>query len=36
MKHSKPRKEKYKIFDLKITGTPGSRMELNSVFKDVK
>jgi hypothetical protein len=36
MKRSKLRKEKYKLYDLSIKGTPGIRMELNPVFKDVK
>jgi len=31
-KHSKLRKEKYKIYGLSIKGAPGSEMELNSVF----
>jgi hypothetical protein len=36
IKHSKLRKEKYKMHGLKVTGAPGSRMELNPVFKDIK
>jgi hypothetical protein len=36
-KHSQPRKEKkYKIYGWSIEGAPGSEMELNSVFKDIK
>ena len=35
-KCSKLRKEKYKIYGLSIKGTPGSAMELNPVFKDIK
>ena len=35
-KHSKLRKEKYKIYGLSIKGAPGSEMELNPVFKDIK
>jgi hypothetical protein len=30
-KHSKHRKEKYKIYSSSITGTPGSEMELNLI-----
>ena len=33
-KHSKMRKEKYKIYSLNIKGTPGSEME--GEFKDIK
>ena len=33
MKRSKLRKERYKIYGLSIKGTPGSEIELNSVFK---
>ena len=35
-KHSKFWKEKYKLHDLNIKGAPGSEMELNPVFKDIK
>lgn len=35
-KHSKLRKEEYKIYGLSIKGAPGSEMELNPVFKDIK
>jgi hypothetical protein len=35
-KHSNLKKEKYKIYSLSIKGTPGSEMELNLVFKDIK
>ena len=35
-KHSKLRKEKYKIYSLRIKWVPGSKMELNPVFKVVK
>jgi hypothetical protein len=35
-KCSKLRKEKYKIYCLSIKGAPGSEMELNTVFKDIK
>ena len=31
-KHSKLRKEKYKIYGLSIKGVPGSEMEQNLVF----
>jgi hypothetical protein len=31
-KHSKFRKEKYKIYASNINGAPGSKMELNSMF----
>ena len=31
-KHSKLRKEKYKIYGLSIKGVPGSEMEQNPVF----
>ena len=36
IKHSKLRKEKYKMCGSSIKGAPGSRMELNPVFKDIK
>ena len=35
-KHSKLRKEKYKIYGSSIKGAAGSEMELNPVFKDIK
>jgi len=35
-KHSKLRKEKYKMYGSSIKGPPGSEMELNPVFKDIK
>ena len=35
-KHSKLRKEKYKIYSLSIKGVPGSETELNPVFKVIK
>jgi hypothetical protein len=35
-KHSKLRKEKYKIYDSIIKGAPGMEMELDPVFKDIK
>jgi hypothetical protein len=35
-KCSKLRKEKYKIYGLSSKGAPGSEMELNPVFKDIK
>jgi hypothetical protein len=35
-KHSKLKKEKYKIYGSSIKGGPGSEMEVNSVFKDIK
>jgi hypothetical protein len=35
-KHSKLRKEKYKIYGSSIKGAPGSEMELNPVFKNIK
>ena len=35
-KHSKLRKEKYKIYGLSFNGALGSEMELNAVFKDIK
>jgi hypothetical protein len=31
-KHSKLRKEKYKIHDLNIKGVPGHRIQLNFMF----
>jgi hypothetical protein len=34
-KHSKLRKEKYKIFVLSINGVPGSEMEVSPVFKEI-
>ena len=36
MKKGKLRKEKSKIYGLRIKGTPGSGMELNPVFQDIK
>jgi len=36
IKYSNLIKEKYKIFPSKIKGAPGSEMELNPVFKDIK
>jgi hypothetical protein len=36
VKMSKLRKEKYKIYGWRIKGAPGSGMELNHVFKDIK
>jgi hypothetical protein len=33
IKHSKLRKEKYKIYGSSIKGGPGNGMELNPVFK---
>jgi hypothetical protein len=35
-KHTKLRKQKYKIYHLSIKGAPGSEMELNLVFRDIK
>jgi hypothetical protein len=35
-KHSKLRKEKYKIYSLSIKWAPGSVMELSPVFQDNK
>jgi hypothetical protein len=35
-RHSKLRKEKYKIYGLNFNGAPGSEMGLNPVFKDTK
>jgi hypothetical protein len=35
-KHRELRKEKYRIYGSSIKGTPGSEMELNPVFKDIK
>jgi hypothetical protein len=35
-KHSKLRKEKYKMYGSNIKGAPGSEMELNPVFQDIK
>ena len=35
-KHSKLRKEKYKIYGSSIKGAPGSEMEMNPMFKDNK
>lgn len=32
IKHSKVRKEKYKIYDLSIKGAPGSRIQLSPMF----
>ena len=36
MKRSNVRNEKYKIYGSSIKGAPGSEMELNPVFKDIK
>jgi hypothetical protein len=36
IKCSKLRKKKYKVYAAKIKRVPGSRMELNAVFKDIK
>ena len=36
IKHSKLRKEKHKIHGLMIKQTPGSEIEVNHVFKDIK
>ena len=35
IKHSKLRKEKYKMYGSKSKGAPGSGIEVNPVFKDV-
>ena len=35
-KRSKLRKEKYKVYGSRIKGVPGSEMELNPVFVDIK
>jgi hypothetical protein len=35
-KHSKPRMEKIKIYDLNFKRTTGSETELKLVFKDIK
>jgi hypothetical protein len=35
-KSSKLSKEKYKMYVLRLKGESGSRMRLNSVFKDIK
>jgi hypothetical protein len=35
-KYRKLRKGKYKTYSLSIKGAPGSRMELNPGFKDIK
>ena len=35
MKHSKLRKEKYKMYGLRIKAASGSGMELNPVFKEI-
>jgi hypothetical protein len=35
-KHSKLRKGKYKVYGLSIKGAPGSEMELNPVFEEIK
>jgi hypothetical protein len=35
-KHSKLRKEKYKIYGLNIKGVPGREVVLNPVLKDIK
>ena len=36
IKHSKLRKEKYKLYASSIKGAPGSKMELNPMFKEIK
>lgn len=36
MKRRKPRKEGYKKYNLKRKGAPGSGMEWNPVFKEIK
>jgi hypothetical protein len=36
IKLGKPRKEKYKMYGSRIKGAPGSAIELNPVFKDIK
>jgi hypothetical protein len=36
IKHSMLRKEKYKFYDSSKKEAPGSEMELNPVFKDIK
>ena len=36
IKHSKLRQEKYKMFDSRIKMSPGSTIELNPVFKNIK
>jgi hypothetical protein len=35
MKRSKLKKKKYKMYDSSIKGTPGSRKELNTMFKEL-
>jgi hypothetical protein len=35
IKCHKLRKEKYKIYDQRVNDVPGSRMELNPVFKEI-
>jgi hypothetical protein len=35
-KRNKLRKEKYKMYGPSYKGTPGSEMELNPVFKEIK
>ena len=35
-RHSKIRREKYKIYGLSIKGAPTSKMEMNPVYKDSK
>jgi hypothetical protein len=35
IKHSKLRKKKYKMYGSKNKGAPGSRVELNPVFKEI-
>jgi hypothetical protein len=34
-KHSKLRKEKYRIYGSSVKGVPGSEMELSPVFKEI-
>jgi hypothetical protein len=36
MKRSKLRKEKYKMYASSSKRSPGSKMELNSAFKEIK
>jgi len=36
IKRSKLRKESYEVYGSSITGAPGSEIELNPVFKDIK
>ena len=35
MKRNEPRKESYKMYNLRRKGIPESRMELNPVFKEI-